>query len=111
VSGELDTLLKAAFILPIATLVAAIVVIAPGGLGVAEGSITTLSVRLFDELSKGGAAVGTVIIRIATLWFGVIIGLVAFVVLTRKLNREGKTLDMSADEEPVPPRQTEPERA
>jgi uncharacterized membrane protein YbhN (UPF0104 family) len=94
VSGELDTLLKAAFILPIATLVAAIVVFAPGGLGIAEGSITTLTIRLLD-LGKGAAAVGTVIIRIATLWFGVLVGLVTFAVLTRKLAREGKTLDVN----------------
>jgi uncharacterized membrane protein YbhN (UPF0104 family) len=98
VSGEIDTLLKAAFILPIATLVAAIVVFAPGGLGVAEGSITTLSIRLLD-LGKGAAAVGTVIIRIATLWFGVIIGLLAFAVLTRKLTREGKSLDAGEEEQ------------
>ena len=99
VSGDLDTLLKAAFILPIATLVAAIVVFAPGGLGVAEGSITTLSLRLFDELTRGAAAVGTVIIRIATLWFGVMVGLVTFAVLTRKLAREGKTLDAVGQDE------------
>jgi glycosyltransferase 2 family protein len=100
VSGDIDTLLKAAFILPIATLVAAIVVFAPGGLGVAEGSITALSRELIEGLSAGAAAVGTVIIRIATLWFGVIVGLITFAVLTRKLTREGKTLDVVGEEEP-----------
>jgi uncharacterized protein (TIRG00374 family) len=97
VTGDVDTLLKAAFILPIATLVAAIAVFAPGGLGVAEATITTLSLELLG-LSKGAAAVGTVIIRIATLWFGVAIGLVTFAVLTRKLNRQGKSLEMSEEE-------------
>ena len=92
VSGEMDTLLKAAFILPIATLVAAIAVFAPGGLGVAEGLLSSLSIELLD-LSKGDAAVGTVIIRIATLWFGVLVGLAAFAALTRRLARQGITLD------------------
>lgn len=96
VDGSADTLLKAAFILPIATLAAAIVVIAPGGLGVAEGLLATLSVRLLD-MSKSGATVATLIIRIATLWFGVAVGLAAFAVLTRKLAREGKALDAGAD--------------
>ncbi len=92
VDGSLDTLLKAAFILPIATLVAAIAIFAPGGLGVAEGLLSSLSIELLD-MSKGDAAVGTVIIRIATLWFGVVVGLVAFAALTRKLARMGKSLD------------------
>ncbi len=97
VDGSLDTLLKAAFILPIATLVAAIAVFAPGGLGVAEGLLSTLQIELLD-MGKGPAAVGTVIIRIATLWFGVAVGLVAFTLLARRLASEGKTLD--ADDEP-----------
>ncbi len=95
VDNSFDTLLKAAFILPIATLAAA-VLLTPGGLGVAEAGITGLSQELLD-MSKGAATVGTVIIRIATLWFGVVIGLVALAVLTRRLHRMGKTL------EPEPP--------
>ncbi len=92
VDGSVDTLLKAAFILPIATLAAAISFL-PGGLGVAEGLLTSLSRELLD-MSKSAATVGTVIIRIATLWFGVAVGLAAFAVLTRKLAREGKSLDI-----------------
>ena len=92
VDGSLDTMLKAAFILPIATLAAAISLL-PGGLGVAEGLLTSLSQELLD-MSKSAATVGTVIIRIATLWFGVAVGLAAFAVLTRKLAREGKSLDI-----------------
>ena len=91
VSGDVDTLLKAAFILPIATLVAAIA-FTPGGLVVAEGLLSSMSIELL-HLSKGAAAVGTVIIRIATLWFGVGIGLVALAILTRKLARAGIMLD------------------
>jgi uncharacterized protein (TIRG00374 family) len=81
--GGTDLLLDAAFILPIATLASAIL-LTPGGLGVAEASITGLSVALLD-LSKSAAAVGTLVIRFGTLWFGVIVGLVAFTILSRRL--------------------------
>jgi uncharacterized protein (TIRG00374 family) len=91
VSGSLDTLLKAAFILPISTLAAALSFM-PGGLLVAEIGITALSRRLLD-LSKNTATVATVIVRIATLWFGVVLGLIAFAVLTRRLGRQGISLE------------------
>jgi uncharacterized protein (TIRG00374 family) len=81
--GGSDLLLEAAFILPIATLASAIL-LTPGGLGVAEASITGLSVALLD-LSRSAAAVGTLVIRFGTLWFGVIVGLIAFAILSRRL--------------------------
>jgi uncharacterized protein (TIRG00374 family) len=87
----IETLLHAAFILPIATLAGAIL-LTPGGLLVAEGLIASLSQELVG-LSKSAATVGTVIIRIATLWFGVAVGLVAFGVLTRRLSKQGKLRD------------------
>ena len=86
--GNGELLLKAAFILPIATLAGAIL-LTPGGLGVAEGGITALSMSLLD-LSRSAAAVGTLIIRFATLWFGVIVGLIAFAVLSRRLAAESE---------------------
>lgn len=95
VDGSPDTLLKAAFILPIATLAAALL-LTPGGLGVAETGITSLSERLL-ELGKSAATVGTLIIRVATLWFGVVLGLLMFAVLTRKLARAGRPVDSMAE--------------
>jgi uncharacterized protein (TIRG00374 family) len=94
--GDGELLLQAAFILPIATLASA-VLLTPGGLGVAEGGITGLSVALLD-LSKSAAAVGTLIIRFGTLWFGVIVGLIAFAVLSRRL-----ALDAEAAAAPATP--------
>jgi uncharacterized protein (TIRG00374 family) len=91
VDGSLDTLFKAAFILPIATLAAA-VLLTPGGLGVAELGITGLTKRLL-HVSKDTATVGTLIVRIATLWFGVVLGLAMFAILARRLARQGKSLD------------------
>jgi uncharacterized membrane protein YbhN (UPF0104 family) len=85
-----DTLSKAAFILPISTLAAAIF-LTPGGLIVAEIGITKLSQDLVD-LTKSAATVATLIIRVATLWFGVVVGLIAFAFVTQRLNRLGKHL-------------------
>jgi uncharacterized protein (TIRG00374 family) len=82
-AGGGDLLLHAAFILPIATLASAIL-LTPGGLGVAEGSITALCQTLLD-MSKSTAAVATLIIRFGTLWFGVILGLIAFAIVSRRL--------------------------
>lgn len=81
-----DLLLHAAFILPIATLASALF-FTPGGLGVAEGSIQALCQTLL-HMTKSSAAVATLIIRLGTLWFGVIIGLIAFAVLSRRLTRD-----------------------
>jgi glycosyltransferase 2 family protein len=103
VDPSFDTLLKAAFILPIATLAAALL-LTPGGLGVAETGITSLTLRLVEGTTRSTATVGTIIIRIATLWFGVAVGLIAFAVLARKLAREGKRLDtVAAAPEPLAP--------
>ena len=91
VSDGPDTLFKAAFILPIATLAAA-VLLTPGGLGVAETGITSLSQELL-HMGKGAATAGTLIVRIATLWFGVLLGLAMFAVLTHRLARQGTNLE------------------
>jgi uncharacterized protein (TIRG00374 family) len=101
VDGSIDTLFKAAFILPIATLAAAISLL-PGGLLVAEIGITGLSTRdSLLGLSKSTATVGTLIIRIATLWFGVVLGLAMFAILTRKLARTGHHFEGPTDR-PLP---------
>lgn len=76
-------LLKASFIMPAATLASALL-LTPGGLGVAEGGIVGLSQVLLD-LPKGPAAVGALVIRFGTLWFGVIVGIVALALLIRRL--------------------------
>jgi uncharacterized protein (TIRG00374 family) len=77
-----DTFLKASFILPISTLAAGLLLL-PGGLGVAETGIASLSRRLLD-LTPAAAAAATLIIRIATLWFAVVLGLIAFVIVLRR---------------------------
>ena len=98
--GGSDLLLKSAFILPIATLASALL-LTPGGLGVAEGALVTLSVALLD-ISRSAAAVATFIIRFGTLWFGVIIGLIAFAVLSRRisLDEDPETVEPATAESP-----------
>ena len=96
--GGVDLLLRASFIMPAATLASALL-LTPGGLGVAEGSITGLS-QVLLELPKGPAAVGTLVIRLGTLWFGVVVGLVALVIVGRSLaERPQLALDGNPSEE------------
>ncbi|MDP2728480.1 MAG: lysylphosphatidylglycerol synthase transmembrane domain-containing protein [Dehalococcoidia bacterium] len=78
-------LTQAAFILNTSTLAGSLVMI-PGGLGLAEGSITGLS-QLLLGLTRDRAVVATLLIRFCTLWFAVILGLAALLIFTRKLSR------------------------
>jgi len=82
VDAGADTFARASFILPISTLAAALLLL-PGGLGVAETGITSLSVSLLD-LGRSTASAATLIVRIATLWFAVVLGLIAFAILLRR---------------------------
>ena len=77
-----DTFARASFILPISTLAAALLLL-PGGLGVAETGITSLSESLLD-LGRSTASAATLIIRIATLWFAVLLGLIALAIVLRR---------------------------
>jgi glycosyltransferase 2 family protein len=63
----------------------------PGGLGVADASMTGL-IRLLGDVPKAAAAAATVLIRLATLWYGVALGLVGIAVEERLSRRQyGRT--------------------
>jgi uncharacterized protein (TIRG00374 family) len=47
----------------------------PGGLGVAETSMTGL-IQVLSDASRAAAVAATVLIRLATLWFAVLLGLI-----------------------------------
>jgi uncharacterized protein (TIRG00374 family) len=98
VDGGGDTMVKASFILPISTLAAGLLLI-PGGLGVAETGITSLAVRLLD-LGRGTASTATLLVRLATLWFAVVLGLIAFIIVMRRIGPE----PTEASEERTDPR-------
>ncbi len=74
--------LQATFILAVANLVGAVSML-PGGLAAAEGSIAGLLVLLRVTESATIAAAATLLIRLATLWFGVAVGAIALVLVGR----------------------------
>ena len=76
VPGGWDTVGKAVFILSFATVVGALSTL-PGGLGAAEGTIAGM-LAIVLGLPASTAAAATLLIRFATLWFGVTLGLLVW---------------------------------
>ncbi|GAB4524312.1 MAG: lysylphosphatidylglycerol synthase transmembrane domain-containing protein [Anaerolineales bacterium] len=71
--ADVHTLSIAVFTLAFSTVIGAASAL-PGGLGAAEASIAGMLVLLLD-ISQETAAAATLLIRFATLWFGVALGL------------------------------------
>lgn len=76
VPASWQTLATAVFILAFSTVVGAASTL-PGGLGAAEASIAGMLMLLLG-LDSGSAATATLLIRFATLWFGVGLGLMVW---------------------------------
>jgi len=76
VPGGWETLSIAVFVLAFSTVIGAVSAL-PGGLGAAEASITGMLIFLLD-LGPDSAAAATLLIRFATLWFAVLIGLLVW---------------------------------
>lgn len=74
VSNVEVTVLTATFIYTFSTLIGAIAML-PGGLGATEASITGL--LIFLKIPKDISVAATIIIRVATLWFAVLAGVIA----------------------------------
>jgi uncharacterized protein (TIRG00374 family) len=72
-----ETLSMAVFVLSFSTVIGAISAL-PGGLGAAEVSIAAM-LTLLMGLPAEDAASATLLIRFATLWFGVSLGLCVWV--------------------------------
>jgi uncharacterized protein (TIRG00374 family) len=81
-SGPL--LLQATFIYAIASLLGAISFL-PGGLGATEGTMAILLTEL-SGLEKDPAIAATLLARFATLWFAVLLGIVALLLIQRRLD-------------------------
>jgi len=72
ITGGIDLILKATFIMTVASLVGSASGL-PGGLGTVDGSMLGLTrILLATSATIGGAA--TLLIRLCTLWFGLLIG-------------------------------------
>jgi uncharacterized membrane protein YbhN (UPF0104 family) len=80
-SGPL--LLQATFIYAVASLLGAISFL-PGGLGATEGSMAILLTQL-SGLDRDPAIAATLLVRFATLWFAVLLGMAALLLLQRRL--------------------------
>jgi uncharacterized protein (TIRG00374 family) len=71
------------FVLSFSTVIGAVSTL-PGGLGAAEASIAGM-LTLLLSVSASTAAAATLLIRFATLWFGVTLGLIVWAFSRRML--------------------------
>ena len=84
------SLMLTTFIFVFASLAGALSMI-PGGLGVAEGSMTGLFVA--NGIDRGAAVAGTMLIRLVTFWFAILLGLISISLygsLSRKIEPDNK---------------------
>ena len=77
------SLLTATFIYGFSTLIGAIAML-PGGLGATEATITGLLVYL--KIPKDISVASTILIRVATLWFAVLIGIIFLYIYQKHLS-------------------------
>jgi uncharacterized protein (TIRG00374 family) len=88
----LDTLGIAIFIFCISTVVGAAFAM-PGGLGGVEGSLVALSVQILG-MPVAQATAAALLIRFCTLWFGVLLGVISFLLWPQLL--AGAAADVAA---------------
>lgn len=94
-----SVLTDAIFVLAVSTLVGSASTL-PGGLGAAEASITALLLLTITS-DHALAAAATLLIRLATLWFGVTLGLIAWAVTPRLWKRAGPNAPVPAQNLPA----------
>ena len=93
-SPSIQLLATAVFILSFSTIVGAVSAL-PGGLGAAEASIAGM-LTLLAGIQPATAAAATLLIRLATLWFGVGLGLLVWLVSPELIGlklENGKTVE------------------
>ena len=79
-----------AMVIYAATTIAGALSFLPGGLGVTEGAMTMLLVHGAARLDGSTALDATLLTRLATLWFAVILGLVCLAVARRRVRARGR---------------------
>jgi uncharacterized protein (TIRG00374 family) len=103
--ASFELLLVATFILAVSSLAGGISLL-PGGLGVADASVAGMLILLVDDdaMTKSVAVAATLLIRFATLWFAVLIGVVALFI-TERQHRERLVERVAGDaSDPAEPR-------
>lgn len=82
--ADFEMLILAFFVLASATVLGSLSML-PGGLGAAEASVAGLLILLVSEdlMSTQIAGAATLLVRFATLWFGVMLGVVALMLIER----------------------------
>jgi uncharacterized protein (TIRG00374 family) len=102
---SLTLVIICAFILSASTLIGSVSLL-PGGLGTADASITGMLMVLVPRyitgfvMTQNVAVAATLLIRFATLWFGVGLGLIALSFMQRRLGSIEK-LSVEAEAEPA----------
>lgn len=90
-----EALLISIFIFSISTVVGALIA-TPGGLGGTEGSLVALSGQLL-AMARTPASAAALLIRFATLWFGVAIGIVSLILWPKLLSGSKQVTDEGVD--------------
>lgn len=102
VFGASVTLLQAMFIYSFSTIVGAVTML-PGGLGSTETSLTGLAQLRPMHVEKSIAVASTFIIRAATLWFAVLVGVAVTFLFQKKLSISIADLPLDAETPPEAP--------
>jgi uncharacterized protein (TIRG00374 family) len=101
VAPSVNLLLIATFTFAASTLFG-LVSFLPGGLGTSEASSAALLVALVTSMTGAVATAATIIIRFCTLWFGVTLGLIAYLIFERRYRSSEEQIDKNLVSQPQP---------
>lgn len=73
----------------------------PGGLGVTEGAMTLLLVKSAIRITSTTAVAATLLTRFATLWFGVLVGLLFMLIARRRIARFARSARIAPQATPA----------
>lgn len=90
-SGLEVSILSATFIYAFSTLVGAVAML-PGGLGITEASLTGL--LILSKIPKDLSVASTIMIRLATLWFAVLVGIVSVFIFQKITDKKIENIVM-----------------
>lgn len=85
-----EVALGLAMVIYAATSIAGALSFLPGGLGVTEGAMTVLLVKSASHIDRATALDATLLTRLATLWFAVLLGLMFLAVARGRIARRTK---------------------